>query len=94
MPAVARLGDPDTGHGCFPSRPNVGASGNVFVNGMGVHRVGDPYDTHCCGPACHGASLSGGSGTVFVNGMACGRIGDPVDCGSSIAAGSGNVFAG
>jgi hypothetical protein len=26
--------------------------------------------------------------------MPVGRIGDPVDCGSSVAAGSGNVFAG
>ena len=94
MPAVARLGDPGTGHGCFPPRTNVGASGNVFVNGMGVHRQGDPWDSHCCGPVCHAGSLAGGSGTVFANGMPVGRIGDPVDCGSSVAAGSGNVFAG
>ena len=94
MPAVCRLSDPCSGHGCFPSRPNVGASGNVFVNGLGAHRVGDPWDTHCCPPPCHSGSSASGSGTVFVNGMAVGRIGDPVDCGSTIAGGSGNVFAG
>nr|WP_254695198.1 hypothetical protein [Leisingera sp. NJS201] len=26
--------------------------------------------------------------------MQVGRVGDPVDCGSSVASGSGNVFAG
>jgi uncharacterized Zn-binding protein involved in type VI secretion len=31
---------------------------------------------------------------VFVNGKQLGRIGDPVACGSAIASGSGNVFAG
>lgn len=94
MPAVTRLGDACTGHGCFGSRTSVGAASTVFVNGIAVHRLGDPWDTHCCGPVCHGGSLAGGSGTVFVEGMAVGRIGDPVDCGSSVAAGSGNVFAG
>lgn len=94
MPAITRLGDPCTGHGCFPGRPSTSASGNVFVNGIAVHRQGDSWSSHCCGPSCHGGALASGSGTVFVNGKMIGRIGDPVDCGSAVAVGSGNVFAG
>lgn len=95
MPPVTRLGDSCTGHGAFPPRPNSGASGNVFVNGIGVHRQGDSYPAHCNpSPSCHGSALASGSSTVYVNNKQCGRIGDPVACGSAIAAGSGNVFAG
>lgn len=94
MPAVTRLGDPCTGHGCFPPRASTGASGDVFVNGIAAHRQGDGWAAHCCGPSCHGSVLAAGSGTVFVNSKQLGRIGDPVACGSTVAAGSGNVFAG
>lgn len=94
MPAVTRLGDNCTGHGCFPPRPSIAASGNVFVNGIGVHRQGDGWATHCCPPPCHAGNLASGSSTVYVNGKQCGRIGDPVSCGSAVAVGSGNVFAG
>ena len=94
MPAVTRLGDQCTGHGCFPPRPNDEASTNVFVNGLGVHRVGDHWVTHCCGPVCHDSTAASGSSTVFVNGKAMMRIGDSVACGSLVAQGSGNVFAG
>lgn len=94
MPAVSRLGDMCTGHGCFPPRPSTGGSGNVFVNGIPVHRQGDGWATHCCGPSCHASVLASGSGSVFVNGKAIARIGDPVACGSAVSQGSSNVFAG
>lgn len=94
MPAVTRLGDTCTGHGCYPSRANDQASGNVFVNGIGAHRQGDHWVTHCCGPACHDSALSAGSSTVYVNGKQLCRIGDPVACGGASSVGSGNVFAG
>ena len=94
MPAVHRLGDVCTGHGCYGSRANVQGSSNVFVNGIPAHRQGDSWSSHCCGPPCHGSSLAAGSGSVFVNGLQLGRIGDPVACGSACATGSGNVFAG
>jgi len=94
MPAVTRLGDNCTGHGCFPARPSTSASPNVFVNAIPVHRQGDSWASHCCGIPCHGSNLAAGSSTVYVNGKQCGRIGDPVACGSSVAEGSGNVFAG
>lgn len=94
MPAITRLGDACTGHGCFPPRVNNEASENVFVNGIGVHRQEDTWVTHCCGKSCHDGALSSGSSTVYVNGKQCGRVGDPVDCGSVVAQGSSNVFAG
>lgn len=92
MPAVARLGDLCTGHpGAIP-RPNTSASTDVFVNGLGVHRVGDawaPYPGH----AHPGVTISGSS-TVFANGMAVARVGDDVDCTSKIAAGDPGVSVG
>ncbi len=94
MPAVVRLGDKCSGHGCYPSRANDEASNNVFVNGKGVHRLGDHWTTHCCGIPCHDGTASSGSSTVFVNGKPACRIGDTVSCGSTMATGSPNVFIG
>jgi uncharacterized Zn-binding protein involved in type VI secretion len=98
MPAVARLGDTGSAHGChFPSTPAIGASSNVFVNGKGVVRRNDPFLAHSC-PSCpappHPRALALGSSTVFINGQPAGRIGDAIDCGGSVASGSGDVFAG
>ena len=99
MPAAARLNDICTGHSCFPARENVEASANVFVNSRGWHRQGDAWAVHCCTHTdtphgCHSSVLASGSGTVYVNGKQAGRIGDSVACGSSVATGSSNVFAG
>jgi len=94
MAAATRLGDRCTGHGCWPPRPSTGSSSTVFINGIGAHRQGDGWATHCCGPACHASTLAQGSASVFVDGRALGRIGDPVACGSRVAQGSPNVFAG
>lgn len=95
MPSVSRLGDKCSGHGCFPPRPNSSASGNVFTNGIPTHRQSDSWLPHCCpNNGCHGSVTSAGSSSVYVNGLQIARIGDPVACGSVIAQGSGNVFAG
>lgn len=96
MPAVSRLGDNCTGHGCWPPRPSTAASPNVFVNGIAAHRQGDAWAAHTCPtiPETHASTLAAGSTTVRVNGKQLARIGDPVACGSSIAQGSANVFAG
>ncbi|EGR0158867.1 PaaR repeat-containing protein [Vibrio cholerae] len=96
MPAVTRQGDSCTGHGCWPPRPSTGGSSDVFCNGKPVHRQGDGWAAHTCPsiPETHASSLAAGSSTVFVNGKAIGRVGDPVGCGSSVASGSDNVFAG
>lgn len=94
IPPVTRKTDVCTGHGCFPSRPSVQGSPNVFVNGLKAHRQGDAWTTHCCMGSCHSSILALGSSTVFVNRRQLGRVGDPVACGSLVATGSPNVFAG
>ncbi|MFK4072731.1 PAAR domain-containing protein [Ectopseudomonas khazarica] len=96
MPAVSRLGDNCTGHGCWPPRPSTGASPNVRVNGIAAHRQGDAWAPHTCPtiPETHASVLAAGSTTVRVNGKQLARIGDPVACGSTVAQGSANVFAG
>ena len=99
MPKAARLGDICTGHECWPPRPNVEGSPNVFVNGKPLHRQGDAWDTHCCTHpgvphGCHSSVLASGSSTGYVNGKQAGRIGDPVACGGVDATGSPNVFIG
>lgn len=92
MPNVVRHADVSSGH-CFSSRPNAAGSPTVFVNDLGIHRMGDPWNTHCCGPICHGGVLAAGSPTVFADQIPVGRIGDPVSCGDACATGSPNVFA-
>ena len=91
---AARLGDICTGHGCYPSRRNISASQNVFINGIPAHRVGDVWEVHCCGDDCHGGTTVTGSGSVFINNRQAARVGDVVNCGSRIASGSNNVFIG
>ena len=95
MPAVTRRGDACTGHGCWPPRPSTGGSPDVFANGIAVHRQADTWAAHTCPaiPQTHASLLASGSATVFANGRQLGRIGDPVACGSSVAAGSPDVFA-
>ena len=94
MPAVARVGDTCTGHGNFPPRTCDSGSSNVFVNGIAVTRQGDHWVTHSNGDSSHDGTLAGGSGTVYANGKPVARIGDMISCGSAVAKGSGNVFAG
>lgn len=94
MPAVSRRGDTCTGHGCFPPRASTAGSGSVFVNGTPAHRAGDGWASHTCGDSRHTSQLAAGSATVFANGLQLARIGDPVACGSAVAVGSDNVFAG
>lgn len=96
MPAVARRGDICSGHGCWPSRPSVGGSPNVFINGIPALRVGDAWAAHTCPiiPETHASVQASGSSTVFCNGIPLARVGDAVACGSSVASGSPNVFAG
>lgn len=94
MPAATRLTDICTGHSCFPPRPNIGGSGDVFTNSLQQVRLGDPYQVHVCGNSAHPGKLSKGSGSVYVNSKEAGRIGDSIDCGSNVAVGSGNVFIG
>ncbi len=91
---VCRKGDMCSGHQCWPPRPSAEGSPNVFVNGIPWHRVGDAWQSHCCGVACHASTLATGSETVFVNGRRAGRVTDKVKCGSVVVTGSSNVFCG
>ncbi|MGN0903122.1 MAG: PAAR domain-containing protein [Succinivibrio sp.] len=95
MPAVTRVGDVNTGHDACPPTALASGSSNVFVNGISVGRVGDPYNPHgCIAHIPHVGNIASGAPHVFVNGKAVGRVGDPVTCGGSVATGSSNVFVG
>jgi len=93
MPAVTRVTDECTGHGCFPPRLAIEGSPNVFVNGLAVNRLADHWETHSCVTSHNGQTLEG-SPTVFINGKAACRIGDPITCGSVSAQGSPDTFFG
>lgn len=99
MPKAARLGDSSSGHSCFPATPIVAGSPDVSINGKPAARKGDTVIPHGC--PCpytphgfHGRSISAGSSNVSINGKPAARVGDAIDCGGSVAAGSGNVFIG
>ena len=95
MPAVTRIGDADVTH-CSGMTRAAGSS-NVFCNSIGVSRQGDNNTTHLLpGAPCpaHAAPIASGSSTVFVNGKGCGRVVYSISACTSVAAGSGNVFAG
>ena len=95
MPGAVRLHDVSTGHPhCFPSRPNIEASSDVFINSRGAHRLGDAWAVHgaCSDHSPHDGVASGGSPNVFVNGKSLCRIGDPISCGDSMMTGSSDVI--
>lgn len=95
MPAVTRIGDADVAH-CSGMTRAVG-SPNVFANNIAISRETDVNTSHLVpGDPCpsHTAPIAVGSTTVFVNNLGCGRVGDALSGCTSVAAGSGNVFAG
>lgn len=95
MPAATRVGDADIPHCSGMNRAQ--GSPDVFVNGIPWSRQGDNNTPHLLpGSPCpgHAAPITSGSSTVFVNGKGAGRVGDAVTGCTSVAAGSGDVFAG
>ena len=95
--AVCRIFDADVTHCSGMSR--LGKSSNVFVNGRGVSRQGDNNTGHLLPPnvppcGAHSAPIAVGSTTVFANGKGVGRVTDSISGCTSVAQGSGNVFAG
>lgn len=98
MPAVIRLGDLSTGHGCFAPTPLVKTKvSKTFVNGIlpGVIDELCQYEDHCCGPNCHTdveRSPSVGSTKTYFEGSPVARIGDNIACGDACAEGSFNTF--
>lgn len=105
MPAAARGNGTDTvfsqtgsgGPGC-PSPLTTATnqcSPNVFVNGIGLVRLGDAVQSHTAGGCGTDSSpLTSSSSTVFVNGAGAGRIGDEYTSDNTITSGSPNVFIG
>ena len=89
-----RKGDICTGHGCWPPRPSIQGSPDVFTNAIPQHRITDAWASHA-GPGCppHSSVQCAGSPNVFANTLAVARKGDAVCCGSACATHSPNVIA-
>ena len=91
MGQIAIIGSTCTGHDNFQPRSAITGSSTVFINGVGVHCIGDLWEKHCDHTSCHDGTLSTGSPTIFVEGKAVGLVGDSISCGSTIATGSLDV---
>lgn len=92
---IATITSTSTGHADWPPRSTSMGSSDVFAEGLGVHRQGDAWNTHCnTKNECHDGVTSKGSATVYCNGKQVARIGDPISCGDTIATGRQTVFVG
>lgn len=87
MPAITRLTDIASGHGCFPESEVIQASTNFVVNNLGVFRETDQVERHCC-VVCHDRFGKKGSETFIVNNLPAMRLFDPIDCGGFMVSGS------
>ena len=98
MPAVSRLGDMSTGHGCFPPTALVQTPvTKTFFNGIKASVVDNAcqHASHTCGITTHAGSTrspSSGASKTFIEGKPAARIGDNIACGDAIAEGSTNSF--
>jgi hypothetical protein len=104
MPGVVRIDDNCSGHGCWPPRPSITGSPDVFVNNKQVERYNDVLEEHCCRRIieidgeihirtyCHDG-LHLGIRDVFVNELPIQVGQDPISCGSVCDECSDNVFA-
>ncbi len=98
MPAISRLGDMSTGHGCFPPTAMVQTPiTKTFFNGIiaGVKDSACQFETHSCGIVVHTQEerfvISGASKT-YIEGIQAARIADDIGDGDAIAEGSPNSF--
>lgn len=91
MTGAVRIGDMDSGHGCFPPRPVITGYSKVLIEGIPASGIGDVLPPHCCGPVCHPGNLASGSTKVKIGGRALSKIGDVVSCGSFMISGSTKV---
>jgi len=78
----------------FPPRPAVMGSPDVFVDGLPLVRVGDPWAMHTNIISVHPGAGIVGSQTVFCNGLPVMRSTDPINCGSIAVMGSPTTFCG
>ena len=89
MPAVTRIGDVTTGHGCFPPTTIISsASPSEFVDGLAIARVGDRILPHTCGKNTHDGVVAAGSTSYQSDGVAVAFIGAPISCGDFCGTGS------
>lgn len=104
MAAAARSSGQDrvfsrtgVGRGCGSPMQTVTGQGSltVFINGIGVVRMGDLVGVHPRAGCLPDVSpLTTSSATVFVEGRGVGRIGDRYTSDNIIISGSTNVFIG
>jgi uncharacterized Zn-binding protein involved in type VI secretion len=88
MPAVQRLGDPNTAGAAITGTLQA----SVFTNGKLTAVNGSPVETH---NIIHiSPKTASGNPTVFINGIPVNRTGDADTCGHARGAGSPNVFIG
>ena len=96
MPKAGRKGDIGSDHPAgWPPSPAIEGSPDVNTNGRPARRKGDAVAVHAKpGSPPHPRAVSQGSSTVNINGKPAARVGDGINCGGSVATGSGNVFIG
>lgn len=102
IPALYTPQDITSGHGPWPPvgylPPPKGASGDVFINGKNVHRVGDKTLPHQhLPPDIHSDTISTGSRSVYVNKQPMAIIGSQLisqfgPAGQVAAFGANSVF--
>ena len=74
---MSRLGDLESGHGCYYPVPIVSSVGTVLVNKIFAASKGDVTATHTCPKKpTHIDQISTGSLTVLINKRPSARIGD------------------
>jgi uncharacterized Zn-binding protein involved in type VI secretion len=97
---ISRLGDFESGHGCWFPVPITSAIGTVLVNKLPAAKVGDVTAPHVCPKKSpHIDQIALGSLTIYVNKRGVARIGDIlVSLGPGgiavMASGSHSVLAG
>lgn len=101
MPGAARGKGKDeikTNHDCDKKTATDECSSDVFVNGVGVVRLGDLSKKHSYkkGKSCtpHQVPLKTASDTVIINGKRAGRKGDEYKDNEILSTGSGDVIFG
>lgn len=98
MPAISRLEDYSTGHGCFsPTQMITTPIQKTYFNGKypGVKHSTCRWEAHTCGLVTHGSSErypSEGASKTYIEGYLVARIGDAINCGDVIGQGSYNSF--
>lgn len=98
MPAVARMDDLSTGHGCFaPTAMVATVVSKTYFNGKlaGSKVSGCQFATHSCGVVVHPQSSrtpASSASKTYIEGNLAVRIGDTIGDGDAIAQGSANSF--